>query len=291
MCVDDYEDAQCIHLHFLCKILIIASSLLLYTVFTLYFLPFPPMSDSTVTLRPPVWALLLAVAIGGSFYLVGKKMERMPYSGPVTISVSANAKTSMSPDIASMTFGITSGRQKTAKEASDVVAKQMQKIVDAITQAGALKKDITTQHFSLNPEFDYTQNGQVPRGFQASQSLFVKVRDLDKAGDVLTAAINAGANQAGGMSFEVENPDAAKATARAEAIAKAKEKADVLAKNLGMSVAKMVGFSEDGGMTPMPMMARGIGGGAMDMMMEKSIVLPSGDQEITSTVNIVYELR
>ncbi len=248
------------------------------------------MSDSTLTLRPPVWAFLLAVAIGGSFYLVGKKMERMPYSGPLTISVSANAKTSISPDIASMTFGVTSGRQTTAKQASDVVAKQMEKIIDAITKAGALKKDITTQNFSLNPEFDYTQNGQLPRGFQASQSLFVKVRDLDKAGDVLTAAISAGANQAGGISFEVENPDAAKALARTEAITKAKEKADILAKNLGMSVGKMVGFSEDGGMVPMPMMARGVGGGAMDYAMEK-IQLPTGDQEITSSVTLVYELQ
>jgi uncharacterized protein YggE len=249
------------------------------------------MSDSTLTLRPPVWALLLAVAIGGSFYLVGKSYERMPSPfSPLTISVSANAKTSITPDIASMTFGITSGRQATAKQATEVVSKQMDKIIEAVMKAGALKKDITTQQFSLSPEFDYTQSGQIPRGFQASQSLFVKVRDLDKAGDVLTAAINAGANNAGNISFEVENPDLAKATARTEAIVKAKEKAQVLADNLGMSLGKMVSFSEDGAYAPpMPMMAR-TGGGGMDYAMEK-VQLPAGDQEIMSTVTITYELK
>lgn len=250
------------------------------------------MSDSTLTLRPPVWALLLAVIIGGSFYLYGKNIEvRGPSQNPMTISVSADAKVATPPDIAWLSFGVATGRQPTAKRATELVKTTMDKVLAATRTLGIEDKDITTESFWLSPEYDYADGRQVPRGFQATQSLRVKVRDLDKVGDVLTAVTAAGANQAGGITFAVDNPDASQAEARGMAIEKAKAKAKVLAENLGMSLGRMVGFSENG-YAPMPMMAKGYGmGGGGDMMAESSIQIPAGEQEITSTVSIVYELR
>lgn len=250
------------------------------------------MSESTLTLRPPVWALLLAVAIGGSFYLYGKHIEvRGPSQNPMTISVAADAKVSATPDIAWLSFGVSTGRQSTAKQATEMVKTTMDKVLAATRALGIEEKDITTESFWLSPEYDYTDGRQVPRGFQATQSLRVKVRDLDKVGDVLSAVTAAGANQAGGITFTVDNPDGAKAEAREKAIAKAKEKAKTLAANLGMSLGRMVGFSEDGGYAPMPMMAKGYGMGGGAEVAADALQIPAGEQEIASTVTLVYELR
>lgn len=252
------------------------------------------MADSTVIVRPPVWALITAVIIGGFFYLAGKHLEvRGPLSNPPMISVTAEGKVSTPPDIASVSFGVTTGRQTSAKAGADTIQKNMTKIIAAVKGLGVADKDIVTESFYLSPEYDFTTSGQIPRGFQATQTLRVKIRDLDTVGDVLTAATNAGANQAGGISFGVDNPDAMKAKAREIAIEKAKAKAQVLAQNLGMSLGRMTGFSEDGSYPPpmAPMMMKANYDAGANMVAEQSMEIPSGEQEIVSNVTISYELR
>ena len=130
------------------------------------------------------------------------------------------------------------------------------------------------------------------RGFDASQSLRVKVRNLDTVSDVLAAATNAGANQAGSVSFVVDDPEKARAEARQEAIDQAKAKAQTLAMQLGMHLGKIKNFSEGGGSMP-PMM---YGRGAMMAMDAKTMEvaptpLPAGEEEINVQVTLTYELR
>ena len=130
------------------------------------------------------------------------------------------------------------------------------------------------------------------RGFDASQSLRVKVRDLDTVSDVLAAATNAGANQAGSVNFVVDDPEKARAEARQEAIDQAQEKAKTLAAQLGMQLGKIKGFSEGGGYMPPVMYGRG---GAMEMDAKAMEVaptpLPPGEEEMTIQVTLTYELR
>ena len=252
------------------------------------------MTD-TINIRPPVWLPILVVLIGGGFYVYGKNIEvRTTGHEPVVISVTADAKVSGAPDIASLSFGVQTGRQPSAKAAIENVRKNMTKVLEAVKKAGVEDKDITTESFWLSPVYDYSNGTQIPRGYEANQSLRVKVRDLDKVGDVLTAATDAGANQAGSISFDIDDPDALVAEARAKAIEKAKAKADVLAASLGLHVSKITGFSEGGGYAPVPMMmksmdAYGVGGGAMAV--RESVPMPVGEQDISSTVTLMYELR
>jgi uncharacterized protein YggE len=260
--------------------------------FLLSFIPFP-MAD-TFSPKSPVWLPIVVVLIGGCFYLYGKQMEiRVPVDSPFVISVSADAKVSTPPDVATLSFGVSTGRQSTAKGATDILAKTMAKVIDATKKAGIEEKDIMTESFYLSPEYDYTTGGQVPRGFQATQSLRVKVRDLDKVSDVLGAATAAGANQAGGVVFGIDEMDTVKAKARAMAIEKAKVKAQALASELGMSLGRMTGFSEDGGYggMPMPMMAKANYdmGGAMEAV--QNVQIPAGEQEVRSSVVLNFELR
>ena len=251
------------------------------------------MADSrqVIELHPPVWALIAAVVIGGCFFVYGKQIEKKTVEAtPATISVTGDGKTLQAPDIAVLNFGVVTGRQATAKAAVDMVAKNMEKILDAVEKAGVKKSDITTQNFWLSPEYDYNNGNQVLRGYQANQSLSVKVRDLDKVGDVLTAATDAGANQSGGVSFSIDKPEEAREKARDEAIKEAREKAETIARSLGMHLGKVTSFNEGGGgYAPVPMYSRDMAGGAM---MEKAqLELPAGEQEVQVTVTVTYELK
>ncbi len=244
-------------------------------------------------LHPPVWApavLLLAVMIIGSFYVYGKKIEVKDVA-PTLISVSGEGKSAATPDIAELSFGIQIQHQSTAKVAMDQLGKGMTAILDAVKKAGVEEKDIRTEGLSLNPAYDWKNGTQVMRGFDASQSLRVKVRDLDKVSDVLAAATNAGANQAGGVQFIVDDPEKARAEARQEAIEQAQAKAVLLAKQLGMKLGKLKNFSEGGG--DIPPILHGRGG---MMAVEKSAdvtptPLPAGEEEVNVQVTLTYELR
>lgn len=233
-------------------------------------------------------SLLLAVAIGGGFYLAGKVLEQQQLQ-PVTVSVSGEGRVFAVPDIAEISFGVQTGRLESAKAAMGKLQRGMNAAFAAVKAQGVEEEDIRTEHVTLSPVYDYTEQGQIFRGFEASQSLRVKVRDLDQVSAVLTAATEAGANQAGGVAFTIDDPEQLRAQARQEAIAEAQEEAGVLADQLGGRLGKLKGFTEGGGFPPpIPFMARameaGMGGGG-------DLPLPPGEQEITVTVTLTYELR
>lgn len=253
------------------------------------------MDDSrTLSVQPPLWmpvVVLLAVAVGGGFYVYGKKIEVKDVA-PTLISVSGEGKAAAVPDIAELSFGITIQRQPTAKAAMDQLGKGMTAILDAVKKAGIPETDIKTESLSLNPAYDWNEGRQIMRGFDATQSLRVKVRDLDKVSDVLAAATNAGANQAGGVNFIVDDPEKSRAEARQEAIELAQQKAVTLAAQLGMSLGKLKNFSEGGGYVPPVIYGRG-GGMAMDSkaMEVMPTPLPAGEQEVNVQVTLTYELK
>ncbi len=251
------------------------------------------MDDTrSITLRPPNWMpiiLLVAVVIGGGFYVGGKKIESTDHT-PTVISVTGEGKSAAAPDIAQLSFGVTVQRKVTAKEAMTELARTMTAVLEAVKEAGVPDKDITTEQLSLNPSYDWTDGKQVPRGYDATQSLRVKVRDMDNVSDVLGAATNAGANQAGGVQFTVDDPEQARAEARQKAIDQAQAKAEKLAGQLGMKLGKLKSFGEGGGATPPMYYGRAAG---MDMAVAESAAppLPVGEQDVNVTVTLTYELR
>ena len=241
-----------------------------------------------------MWALITAVIIGGAFYIAGKHIEASPEPKQLaSITVTADGRAFANPDIARLSLGVQTGRQATSKVAIAKLKTSMDAVIAAVKAQGIDDKDIATQSFWLNPVYDYTDGIQVVRGFEAGQSLSIKVRDLDKTSDVLGAATNAGANQAGSVQFTVDDPDAKQNEARQQAIQNAQEKAKKLARQLGVHLGDILSFNEGyGGGYPVPMMydkaMMGVGGGGMET---QSVQLPVGEQEINVTVNITYELE
>jgi uncharacterized protein YggE len=253
-------------------------------------MPNPPSSpnDHNLYLRPPIWLPLAVATLLGVFYLAGKTIESRD-STPATISVSGEGKVSAVPDIAVLSFGVQTGRVPTAQDATARLQKTMTAILDAVKEKGIEEKDISTESLSLYPAYDWTDGGQIPRGFEASQSLRVKIRDLSKIGEVLSTATTAGANQIGGVTFTVDEPEALRTQAREKAIVQAKEKALKLASELGVTLGKLKGFSEGYGGTPPVMYERAMGmGGGGDIA---PLPVPTGEQELSTTVTLTYEIR
>lgn len=244
------------------------------------------MDEHTLNLRPPVWALFAAVAIAGTFFLIGKAMEA-EQQDIGTIVVTGDARVFAAPDIAEVTFGVQTGPQRTAKAALDRIDRDMKAIIAAVKKLAIEEKDISTQQFYMNPIYDWTDGRQRLLGYEANQMLSVKVRDLDRVGEILQAATAAGANQAGGITFRIDDPDQLRTEARGEAIKEARERAELLASQLGVALGDLQSFSEGfGAVPPGPIMDRamGMGGGG------EGLAVPEGEQEVSVTVTLTYEI-
>ncbi|MBM3260964.1 DUF541 domain-containing protein [Candidatus Kaiserbacteria bacterium] len=258
---------------------------------------------------PQVIVTLAAVALGmlALFLLILTVSELRGYkyigagiSPTNTISVSGEGEVFAVPDTGEFSVTIQEEAKEVAK-AQDEMAKKANAIMAYLKGAGVEEKDIKTTDYNVSPRYEWTQGictgGYCPPGkqnligFQASETINVKVRDTQKAGELLSGVGGKGAYQVSGLSFTIDDEDALKAEARDKAIEQAKEKADVLAKSLGVSIVRVVGFYENEGGYPTPMYARA--DMAMGGSMEKAVVpeIAVGQNKIISNVNVTYEIR
>lgn len=210
----------------------------------------------------------------------------VPIAG-TELDVSATGTSSRKPDIATISAGVVTQAPK-AGDAMAANAKAMTATIAALKRAGVADRDIQTQSISLQPQYRYGDN-QPPilTGYQASNRVSIRLRDLAGAGGVIDALVSAGANQIEGPMLSVEHPDAALDEARTKALAAARARADLYAKAAGLTVRRIVRISESEGtpiVRPMMMMARA--GKAAD-----STPVEAGEQELTVNLSVVFELN
>jgi uncharacterized protein len=208
-----------------------------------------------------------------------------------TLTVSGIAKMSVKPDIASMSVGVIS-TGRTVAETQKQNTDKMNAITSAVKAFGVKDDDIQTSNYSISPQYDWTDGKQTLRGYQVSQQLSVKIRDLDKIGDILGKAGELGSNNVSGVSFEVDDTTGLQKQAREKAIADAQEKAQVLAKSLGMQLGKAISFSEDSGSYPSPVLYNSYS----KVMMDESSAgaapdVQSGSLDISKGVSITFEIK
>lgn len=240
------------------------------------------------------------ISITGQFN--DKKFEAkmdVTQRGQSTLSVSGTGKISAAPDIAEINVGVVT-QAATARDALRANTEAMTALQNVLKESGIAVKDIQTTNISINPQ--YTQPrpnrpGQpqeefVPRiaGYQVNNTVNITARDISKLGAVLDAVVQAGANQMHGISFRVDEADKLLDQARKRAMADAKRKAELLAGEAGVIVGTPITISESGGYQPPPQpMYR-----ARAMMMEAAaapVPVAAGEQELSITVNVVYELK
>jgi uncharacterized protein YggE len=164
------------------------------------------------------------------------------------------------PDTAQVGAGVTV-RAPTASAALRLNAQQMDKVIARLRQLGIAREDIQTANFSLNAQYQYRNDSQPPLllGYDASNSVNVTLRNLDKVGETLDALVSAGANNLYGPNFTLEKDKAAKASARKAAFAHAQDQASEYARMGGYTGVRLLEISETyAQMGPMPVNAQAI---------------------------------
>ena len=240
-------------------------------------------------LRPLL--LVIALALGAPMSASAQPQTATGYAMPADgtlLSVSATADAKRVPDVATISTGVMT-QAPDANAAMRANAAQMDKVMAAIRAAGVAERDIQTSGISLNPNYKYGEN-QPPTivGYQASNTVNVKVRDLSKLGRVLDTLVAQGANQVNGPSFEVDKPDEAYDEARVAALKKAQARAQTYADALGLKVRRIVSISEGGASFPRPMpMMRTM---AADAMQQKETSVAPGESTLSVNIDVVFEL-
>jgi uncharacterized protein YggE len=205
-----------------------------------------------------------------------------------TLNLSAFGESKVTPDLATITLGVqTDG--PTAAGALSANAAQMTKVVAALKKAGIAERDIQTSTLNVNPQYVYVEN-KPPRlnGYQASNQVTIQVRDLARLGQTVDATVNAGATNVGGISFGLQDPQAAEDAARLDAVKALQAKADLYARATGYKIVRLVSLGEGGGYTPappMPMYAM-----AKREMADSSSPVSAGELKVRVDVSATYEL-
>ena len=229
-------------------------------------------------------SLLLA---GTAFAQTAPVAAPMTPSDGTLLSISAQAEARRVPDVATLSAGVVT-QAADANAAMRANATQMDKVMAAIKAAGIAERDIRTSGISLNPQYKYVEN-QSPTitGYQASNTVDLKVRDVARLGKVLDALVASGANQVNGPNFEIDQPEPVYDQARRDALQEAQARAEMYAKALGLKVRRIVSISEGGGYRPpmpMPMMAMARAKNESD-----TSVAP-GETTLTANLDVVFEL-
>lgn len=222
---------------------------------------------------------------------------------PRQFSVSGEGKVAVKPDIAAISVGVLTQAGKIG-EAQAENTKKSNAALAFLKEQGIAEKDLKTIGYTISPQYRYFNSppcisfpcpSQRPPqiiGYEVRHTIEVKIRDFIKTDAILDGVVSVGANEVGFVSFAVDNPEQARAEARAQAIADAQEKARVSAKSLGVRLGKATGFFESGsGITPFyGVQAKGGFGGEMALPSQAPEVAP-GEQEVRSIVTITYEFR
>jgi hypothetical protein len=233
---------------------------------------------------------------------------------PATISFSGHGEVTAVPDIANVSFTILKD-SKTVADAQAGVATVEKEALDFLKTNSVDSKDIQTANASFNPTYQYqnavcppvpvpmANNGTVSSnnvvycspgkqtltGYEASESITVKVRNTDNVGKIMQGLGTIGVSNLNGPNFTIDNPDALQTQARKLAIDDAKVKAQVLAKDLGVTLGKISSFSDSSG--GYPVMYENAMAVPSVAKVSAPAVIPAGQNTISSDVTITYEIR
>lgn len=248
--------------------------------------------------RKIIWTLvgiLLAYMIVFFGTLIRNNIEKYHYIGRAdrperTITVEAQGKVNAAPDVAETTMGMIA-EGKSVAEAQEKNTAVMNKLMGRLKDMGVASGDIRTSNYSVYPQYNYTEEkGQELVGYQVSQQVTVKIRDVSKSGAILGLAGEVGANSVSGLSFVMDDPDAYRAEARMMALRKARQKALVLSRALGVRIVNVASYTEyEGGVTPMYKampMEMGRGGGPAPVP-----DIAPGSSDVVMNVQVTYEIR
>ena len=186
-------------------------------------------------------ALIAITLTGCEPQIVGTLLQPQSRSIHVTGSGSVVGE----PDIATLNLGV-SVEKKAVEEAREAAASAMTAVIDALKGNGIAETDIQTRNFSIHPQYDYTDEGRVLRGYRVNNTVSAKVQELESLSDIIDGAAAAGGDivVVNSVQFMIEDPTPLQAQARALAVKNAEAKAQTLAQASGVVLGKPITITE-----------------------------------------------
>lgn len=243
-----------------------------------------------------VFIVFLIVLIAYYSAATSEKLKQANYIGKENniITVIKTGTVYAIPDLAQVSISI----RTEEKKVGDALKNNSEKstaVIQFLKDQGISETDIKTRYFNVYPLYEwreptsatiYSTGTRILVGYEAYQTIEVKIRDSEKISGIIEGAINAGANEVSNLNFIVENEEIFKTQARTKAIIDAKNEASKIAQTLGIKLGSIVSFTESS-YTPFydsmkAVSATGLGG-------ESSVSI--GENKIEVTVNIVFEIK
>ena len=206
--------------------------------------------------------------------------------GPRRITVEGQGRIEAAPDMATITLGVTSQARK-AGDAMRETSRGVAAMLKRLTGLGVAPKDIQTRSVTLNPVWSNRSassgTGNSITGFSASNTVLVRVRNLEALGAVLDAVVADGANTFSGLRFSLQNPEPLAVRARQDAVRYAMAKATQIAQAAGISTGRILSISahDRGGPVVMEMAAARLSG---------PVPVAPGEVTVTESVTLVVEI-
>ncbi len=211
-------------------------------------------------------------------------------------TVSGEGKVVAAPDIAQLSIGVLTEGGKNLAELQKQNTEKINRIISYLKEQGIDQKDIKTEYYNISPRYQYFSCPPVPLGFEfrpcppsgiigysISQSVSVKIRDLDKTGGIISGVVEQGANTVSGPNFTIDDPVALQNKAREEAIKQAREKAKSIAKAGGFRIGKLISIQEGFSGPPIIYGLEAKGGAGPS--------IEPGSQDILVAVTLIYEIK
>ncbi|HEY3311917.1 MAG TPA: SIMPL domain-containing protein [Anaerolineales bacterium] len=234
-------------------------------------------------------ALLVAVllsACGSAVMPVSSNSQ----SNPRVLTVSGIGKVMLKPDIAFINIGVRTEKPGAAEAVAENNT-NTQKLIDALKAAGVDANDIQTSNFSIWQNTQYGPDGKpTTSNYAVDNTVYLTVRKLEQLGDLLDAAVRAGANNVNSIQFDLADKTKALSDARAEAVKTANSQANELAAAAGVGLGKIQSIQYFDA-TPSPVyQGKGMGGGGA-IAADVAVPINPGQMEITVTVTMAYEIK
>ncbi len=245
------------------------------------------MSKLGMVLGAVVLLLLVAVLAVQLLVVVPGAARPGSVAEPTGISVMAQGEASADPDLAMITIGVET-RDAEARLAAQKNDTQMAKVLGALQAMGVADEDVRTVDYSIRAEIDWESREQRVLGYVVNNSVLVKMRDMAKVGDVLDAVTAAGANNVYGIQFSFDDPAPLREEARAQAMSRAREKAQALAQLAGVRLGKPRYINESF-VEPSPYYLERMYSPAMGMGDAGVSVMP-GQLEVVVQVQVTYDI-
>ena len=246
-----------------------------------------------------VWIFVKIASDVRAYHYIGEQ------NGPATITVSGTGDVLATPDIATFSFTVTN-EADLVSDAQTKTTTEINSITDFLKKNDIASTDIQTTDYSIYPQYEY-QNTVCPMysslnssavvcppsknvltGYNVSESITVKIRDLSTAGTILSGIGEFGATNVSGLSFTEDNYNDLVKQSEQKAISDAKTNADALAKSLGVKIVRLVSYSNQNS-GPIMYTAMSVSNSAVPKAAAPDI--EAGQNKITADVTLVYEVR